>query len=525
MKLKRLNIIFVACSFLLQVPVFASEAQLENNNNIGIYINGGKKLDYKNSCYIKNGVVYLPLRDMVEKEDGLIEYHKPNVVVTLGSSIIEMTPNKKNFTYNGMEKSFDYLPEIVNSAIYISISDINIIDHNFYKIENEIGLDGEYRVLMRRNERSVEQKARAEKDYSFDLELLKQFRKDQNSVVSPISLKVALAMAANGTGGETQRQILNALNIKDLNAFNETVKNTVEKPYKSAQWISANSIWVNKQFLPKGEISWNNGFVNIVKENYDGISDSVKDSSDINKLNTWISDHTNGLITDSMKKSDFELMLMNVSYFKGSWLNPFYESETKPNRFFNKDGSQTITDFMSNTATNSYYEENGLKSLTLSYGDYGYEKTPYDMTFVMTEKELNSETLNRIFKYQDRSEVSVKLPIFKVENEEDCIKILKKLGINDLFNSSKADLTPMINELGYCVNKVVQNAIISIDEKGTEAAAMSSISVTRGILDKVPLEFIADHPFYYFIRNNHTGDILFEGYYSSAKWNFGSGIA
>ncbi|MEA5085582.1 MAG: serpin family protein [Lachnospiraceae bacterium] len=516
MKFKKLCVILAACSLLLQVPVFAGEVQVENSNNVGIYINGGKKIEYKNPCYVKNGVVYVPLRETIEKYGGTIEYKKPNIIIQLGFKTIEMNSTKKEFTINGLELSLYYMPEIVNGVTYMSLDDINIVDSGFYNIENEIGADGEYRAFLRNEERTEQQKANIENDYSFDLKLLKEFSKNENSVVSPISLKVVLAMTANGTTGETQKQILDVLNIEDLNAFNETVKNTVEKQYNSAIWTTSNSIWANEELLPDG-VTWNKGFTNIINDNYGGISDSIKGSSEIDKMNNWISDNTEGLITDAVKETNFELMLMNTSYFKGAWTNAFDERNTEKGTFYNKDGSKTYAYFMGRTEFNYFYEEEGLKALTMEYGDCCYENTPYNMTFIMTEKEIDSETLNRIFKQQDKMEVNVKLPKFKIENGEDCIQMLKNMGIEDLFDGTKADLTPMINESGYYINKVVQNAVISIDEKGTEAAVMSSDSATRGIHEGIPPEFIADHPFYFFLRNKQTGDILFEGYFSLAE--------
>lgn len=516
MKLKRLGVIFAACSLLLQVPVFAGEVTAENSRNIGIYVNGGTKIEYENPCFIKNGVVYVPLREIIENAGGTIEYKKPTIIIHLGIHTVEMNTNKEDFTFNGVKFSFEHMPELLNGVTYMSIADINMVDSNFYTIENEIWEDGEYRVFMRKEERGERQKTSIDRDYSFDLGLLKEFSQNKNSVVSPISLKVVLAMTANGTTGETQKQILDALKIDDLNAFNEKSKNADKKQYNSANWVSSNSIWANEDLLPNG-VTWNNAFINIVKENYGGISDSIKDDSEISKMNNWISDNTNGLITDAVKDTNFELMLMNTSYFKGAWVNAFNERETKKGTFYNEDGSKSYSYFMARCAENYFYEEDGLKALTMEYGDICYEYTPYDMTFIMTDKEIDSETLNRIFKYQDKTDVNVELPKFKIESGEDCIQVLKNMGIEDLFDGTKADLTPMISEKGYYINKVVQNAVISIDEKGTEAAAESTVSATRGMREEIPPEFIADHPFYFFLRNNQTGDILFEGYYSSAE--------
>ena len=67
---------------------------------------------------------------------------------------------------------------------------------------------------------------------------------------------------------------------------------------------------------------------------------------------------------------------------------------------------------------------------------------------------------------------------------------------------------------GYYVSNVNQNAFIKIDERGTEAAAMSEVDVYRSAYEPKKYSFIANRPFYYFIRNLNTGEILFEGIFA-----------
>lgn len=516
MKLKKIGFLLLMCLFTLQIPTFVMAEQEAKNTKVDIYEYGGKKIELENSCFEKNGVVYVPLREMIEKEGGTITYNQPNIEIAIGSFspyTIRMTLGQKTYFYNKHESFFDHSLPILDGTTYISIDDYNKIQCYFYNIEYETGLDGEIRVLMRCKERSYEQKFGNQNDYSFELNLLHQLPNDQNTIISPDSLKNVLAMTANGTGGETQQQILSVLHIKDLSAFNQMASNRPKGSYKTVQWTSSNSIWVNNQFWPEEEFFWNSNFSKIVKGSYQGSLENIDGPSDIQKLNTWISDNTNGGITNLVTDTKFELMLLNASSFSGQWLYPFYEKKTHPNPFTTQDGSMVITDFMEGKQVSGYYEEDGVQALSLSYGNGYRELPPYDMTFILTEKELNSEILNRIFKYQDELEVSVKIPKFEVENQTDYIQILKNIGIQDLFDSSKADLTPMVDKKGYYVDKIFQNAKIAIDEEGTLASAATALSGTRGILDKLPPEFVADHPFYYIIRNKETGDILFEGYY------------
>ena len=133
------------------------------------------------------------------------------------------------------------------------------------------------------------------------------------------------------------------------------------------------------------------------------------------------------------------------------------------------------------------------------------------MVFVLADKELNNDILNRIFNRGEDAEVIVQIPKFYIENEVEASDMLKIMGITDMFNPETADFSPMIEEQEYYVGNVIQNAVIGVDEKGTEASASSKITLYMGGDTKPQLEFVADRPFYYFIRNSETGDILFEG--------------
>lgn len=94
--------------------------------------------------------------------------------------------------------------------------------------------------------------------------------------------------------------------------------------------------------------------------------------------------------------------------------------------------------------------------------------------------------------------------------------ILKNMGVTDIFNAQTADFSPMLEGSGYYVGNILQNAVLGIDEKGTMASSASAVIVYRSENER-NLEFVADRPFYYFIRNSETGDILFEGMVNTLK--------
>lgn len=360
-------------------------------------------------------------------------------------------------------------------------------------------------------------------DYIFATALLNQLPNEKNSVISPLSLKTALAMAANGAAGETRNQILTALKIEDLDLFNKGIKLLTENKYASVVWSMANSIWMNKECVTLRIDQLKQDFRDTIEINYNGVTGYIEGEKDKIIINDWIEKKTNGLIKNAVKNVNFELMILNTVYFRGIWMNPFPKHKTKQDIFYNKDGSKSMVDFMcqnesyANEDLMAYYEEKGIRALTMCYSIEGFQACdPFDMTFIISDITINNEILNRIYKFQKKEDILFKMPKFKIETELNISNIVKKLGITDLFEPKSADLSNMAEGTGYYVDKMMQSVSISVDEIGTEAAATSHICMMRGVSQN-PIVFVLNRPFHYLIRNRLTGDILFTGYYATAK--------
>ena len=505
---KKLLAVLLSALFCMPTVSFASE------NDIKIYFGSEKATEFENAPYEKDGVIYLPLRELCDKVGYGISYTEPYSYVYVKNSNFDKTVkiSTSDCKYEGVDVEFniEHYPEIVDDRMYIPSDLLIRINISSSLLENGRGLLIN-QTIGEKEERNI--------NYGFETDILNSLSKEENSAVSPDSLKTVLAMTANGVNGETQKQLLTALNIDDLEEYNTQQKEKAllrsQSPFNSVSYKMANSIWV------KGEDNiLKYVYKELISDKYSGLISSVGESPD--DINNWVKENTDGKIEKVIDNTDFDIMLLNTADFKGTWKYSFDERSTESGIFNNADGSKLPVYYMERSFKYSedfkYYEEDGLKAITLKYGalsDY-VENTPYEMVFVLSDKDIDSDTLNRIFNNGRNADVFVQLPKFYIENEIDAVDMLKNIGVTDIFNPQTADFSSMLEGTGYYVGNVMQNAVLGIDEKGTVASSASEIIVYRSI-DERNLEFVADRPFYYFIRNSETGDILFEGMVNTVR--------
>uniref|UniRef100_A0A452Q951 Serpin family B member 1 n=1 Tax=Ursus americanus TaxID=9643 RepID=A0A452Q951_URSAM len=131
------------------------------------------------------------------------------------------------------------------------------------------------------------------------------------------------------------------------------------------------------------------------------------------------------------------------------------------------------------------------------------------------EEQLTLEKLCEWTKAEnlDRVEVNVHLPKFKLEESYNLNSHLAHLGVQDLFNS-KADLSGMSGARDLFISKIVHKSFVEVNEEGTEAAAATAGIATFAMMMHEE-NFVADHPFIFFIRHNPSSNILFLGRLSS----------
>jgi serpin B len=357
--------------------------------------------------------------------------------------------------------------------------------------------------------------------------ILKSMPKDKNYMVSPFSLKMAFAMAANGADGETRQQILDTLNIFDLEKFNAYAKAFIlgENQNEAVEYNIANSIWLNTDYYSDPELKFSKTYKDIISGFYSGAANEINNANGKKVVNDWIATQTKDKIKDVIDDDNVKGMLsflVNTIYFKGKWARPFYEELTRDEIFTDRDGVQKSIKFMNETGYFSYFENSDFQVLAKPYKD---NRTMMYFVLSKTDKSIAKADFDFISANMQSEYVHFTLPKFETEytcESESLIDTLKSMGITTAFDIDYADFLNMYSKRppqNIYIRQVVQKTFISVDENGTEAAAATVLGGGSGSSAPPPklIEFKCDKPFAYFIVNDDADELLFAGEYAYAE--------
>ena len=223
------------------------------------------------------------------------------------------------------------------------------------------------------------------------------------------------------------------------------------------------------------------------------------------------------MITDVLQEisPDDQMYLINALYFAGNWTYEFDPEETLSSTFTMDNGEDVEVPFMNSSGLDfTYLWENDFSAVRMPYGNESlamYIFVPeYDITLSELIQNLDIEDFNNWFGgYEHITEemqegMSFSMPLFDIEFSMNYNDLLMNLGMVEAF-SSIADFSRMCME-NLWISFVKQDACISVNEAGTEAAAATIVGMTSGIHP-----FYVSRPFLYIIRDDRNGSILFSG--------------
>ncbi len=365
----------------------------------------------------------------------------------------------------------------------------------------------------------------ANSQFAFDiLKAVYQDDTEGNVFLSPLSISTALTMTWNGAAGTTKKRMAEVLGFSNIEEVmvNNGFAYIVDMLNRSESGIKislANSIWIRDGF--KVLDSFKNTNAEYFAAEIRDLDFSDPGAADI--INGWVKENTEGLIesiVDDEIDSATVMFLINTIYFKGSWQVEFNPDKTYESDFIVDGQVAGKVDMMSEKGDAVYYDAEEYKILSLPYGDGDMfmdlilpaEDTEIDdfiRRFDLDEYEEALENLNV------NHDVIVAVPKFKTEYEVSLNEALSSLGMGEAFTGA-ADLTGMNENGNLFISDVKHKSYIDVNEKGTEAAAVTSVEIKlTAIMD--PITFIADRPFLYTIRDGKTGSILFMGVFDTPE--------
>ena len=367
--------------------------------------------------------------------------------------------------------------------------------------------------------------ALAESNNLFAVDLLKQIQsKSENLIFSPYSIGTVLAMIYSGSGGKTAEEISEVLYFPQQ-ALLDPVESGMRESMEAADTMQgtdfrlANAIWAqeNFSFLPD--------YLDRVEKYYDATLSLVDFVETLNreksrkKINHWVEEKTNSRIRDLIQPGILDastrMVLTNAIYFNGSWMFPFDKAATSPSLFHSSNQESVKTDFMHQTRSYPYYEDEEIQALNLPYKNNRMVLVvilPKSTEgWRMISQVLSDERINLVLSGMETREVQLALPKFRSELQINLKKELTSMGMGTAF-SRDADLSGMTGEKNLYIDEVIHKAFIEVSETGTEAAAATAAIIgLKSSLRDDPVRFTADHPFIYFLLDSQTGCIIFTG--------------
>lgn len=338
-------------------------------------------------------------------------------------------------------------------------------------------------------------------------------------LVSPHGVASALLVAWNGAAGKTRDGIAQAVGLAPGAAFDavdpawEALDRALTGSDPDLELAIANSLWVRQgaELLPDFVERGRQAF----RAELRSLDFAAAEAAGV--INGWVERATRGKIDSIVPASippEVILYVINALYFKGKWTDPFDKEATRM-RAFHPDGAESReVPMMERSARWGYLEDGGLRAVRLPYGEDRfamYVALPPAGRLDAWLADLDGPTWERLVSAMLGRQGLVVLPRFRIETSAELSAPLSERGMAVAF-SDAADFSAMTRQ-PVRISGVLHKTYIEVDEEGTEAAAATAVEIGVTSIEPPtpPFEFIADRPFFFAIRDDQTGTLLFVG--------------
>ncbi|XP_045377409.2 serpin B11 [Camelus bactrianus] len=377
----------------------------------------------------------------------------------------------------------------------------------------------------------------------FCLDVFKELNSNNagdNIFFSPLSLLYALSMILLGARGNSARQMEKVLHFNHIEEslgpeFKDSAKCSQTGKIHSEFGVlfsqinrpdSNYTLSIASRLYGTNAMAFHQQYLHCSEKLYGARLQTVdfeRSAEETRKaINAWVENKTNGKVTNLFGKGTIDpscvMVLVNAIYFKGQWRNKFQERETMKTPFQLSQGKSVTVEMMYQTGM---FKLAFIKKPQMQVLELPYVNNTLSMIILLpvgtadlqqVEEQLNAKTFSEWTSPSNlvEQEVEVHLPRFKLDVKYELNSLLKSLGMTDIFSQVKADLSGISPTEGLFVTKVIHKSYVDVNEEGTEAAAATGVIV---VVKRLPIraQFMANHPFLFFIRHIQTNTILFCG--------------
>ena len=351
------------------------------------------------------------------------------------------------------------------------------------------------------------------KDFAVNL-FQEAAQEGENTLVSPLSVLTALAMAANGAEGDTLTQMETTLGgtREDLNHMLGGFKD-------DDQLKQANGIWVkdDQKFTP------NEDFLTTVQKEYDAIlTEAPFDGTTRDEINDWVREETDGMIDGIIDEIPEEaiMYLVNALSFEAAWVNPYDEFQVQDGIFTTEDRRELDVEMMYGTAYD-YLRTEIATGFRQWYEDEDYAFVALlpneGVTVAELVDSLTGEELSELLKKPEEDVVQTAIPKFEAESDFELSEVLTNMGMDKVFDDALANFSSLgtYENRNIYINRVLHKTSIQVAEQGTKAGAATAVEIAYATGAFGPAEepttVYLDRPFVYMIVERDSGIPLFMG--------------
>lgn len=359
---------------------------------------------------------------------------------------------------------------------------------------------------------------------AFSIQLLQQACQaapQDNVCLSPIGIANQLSLIANGTQGETQSQMLRALQVDSIAQSNAYHSLFMSRISQDTTVSMANMVVLQPTFkvLP--------AFNQIAQEQYRSTVRvlSGNTAKDVAHINRWCAKHTKGMIPDVADEDmllQSAMVLLNAVSFDAEWVHKFESwDETYT---FHTPTQNVKADELSDSFNARYCQPTDKAGKTLPFKtlclDYAGEK--YEMMIVLPRKGIAADSLLPLLTPDllwrcsevEKRLVYLQMPKVDMSDEVPVKNLLQSMGVTNAFDrSGSVSNFSLLSPTPTYISDIMQKVVLKIDEDGTKAAAVTitEVCIRSGIDEDTPepIEFIVNRPYLLFLREKSHGTILF----------------